>query len=168
MSISAVVVGHGQSLYPMINQLKKQSRPPDEIIAIYCCWPKQPNADIVVRDIHRGDWGNLGCSIGLQLASKDYVGFFNSDDELDPSYIEKLMSHNEDLIYCDFHSHLTGKTEAAPVIGQITRGAYIIRTEVARKFGYGNTYESDGILPKDIAEAGYSHIRVPETLYYHR
>lgn len=171
MSVSAVVICH-QSKDQLINfldNLKSQTKPPDEVIVCVCCLELDGiEADIIIGSPHKDDWGAEKCDQGLKLASMDYIWYCNVDDEPHTGFLERLTRENGDIIACDFNSHLAGlNTAVAPVVGQITRGCFIVRRDVAQQIGYYHrTYEADGLHAKEIAENG-SFKRVEEVLYTH-
>lgn len=172
MTISAVIVCHANKneLIDFIERLKLQSKPPDEVICLVCCMDLIGiEANILVSDVHREDWGASKCDIGLQLATKDYVWYCNTDDEPNLRLLERFSEESGDIIACDFNSRLAGSNVAvAPVIGQITRGTFTVRRELALKIGYiDRSYEADGLHAKEIAENG-TFVRVAEVLYDHR
>lgn len=171
-SVSAVIISHAdkEQVLGMVKQLNEQTKPPDEFILCVCCMEiGDIEADIKLLDIHRDDVGQSKCDMGLRLATKDYVGFFSSDDYYEPNYIEELMKHDTDIVYCDFWSRVYNNTIGAnPVVGQITRGCYLVRREFAVKVGYnGREYHSDGTFIEDLVKAGASEHRVPAVLYKH-
>ncbi len=172
MSLSAIVISHGhpEDVKKMIDLLNAQTRPPDEIIATVCCMSVDDlKVDIALRDIHREDIGQSKCDFGINLATKEYVGFFSSDDGYASNYIERMLQESADLIYCGFRSHLAGTImTATPVVGRITRGCYFVRTSVAKRVGYKHwTYEGDGLFVQDLVSQGVSQASIPEILHYH-
>lgn len=172
-SVSAVIIGHQdvKQVKAMIRQLKRQSQPPDEIILCVCCMDTTGiKVDIILNDRHHDDVGQSKCDMGLRLATKQYVGFFSSDDEYLPDYIEKLASVTAEVVFCDFWSHLIGKViEARPEPGVITRGCYLVDRQFALQIGYRHrNYIGDGLFIMDLMNLGATAKRVPELLYYHR
>jgi len=79
-----------------LTALLAQSRKPDEVIVL------ASDIDLEeVRKKHTGvtfyaepnlnDWGHAKRAKGLDLATKDYIGWFNHDDSYDPHYIAEMM-----------------------------------------------------------------------------
>ena len=173
MTISAVVTAHKDrnQLLTCLKNLKKQTKQPDEVILFVSDMPINfLEANIIVKDINRNDWGHNKRDIGLRLATKDYIVFINADDEYHVEFLEKLSQHTEDLIYCDFESHLAGRIiESYPSMGTITSGNFIIKRELAQKVGWKHRdYLADGKFIMEIMEQQPTYVRVPEVLYYHR
>lgn len=171
-TISAVVICHQdkQQLIEFLDSLKQQTRQPDEVIACVCCMELDGiDCDIIVKSPHREDWGAEKCEQGLKLATSDYVWYANTDDKPSERFLERLLGEDGDIIACDFNSrHVGQNAQVAPVVGQITRGSFIVRRELALTIGYTDrTYNADGIHAKAVAESG-KFVRVPETLYEHR
>lgn len=172
MSLSAVVVCHQdkEGLLSFLSRLKEQTKRPDEVIACVCCMDlSNIEADIVLSSPHKEDWGAEKCDQGLKLAQMDYVWYCNADDEPHKTFIERLTAEDGDIIACDFNSRLAGLNVAvAPVVGQITRGCFIVKRESAQAIGYKDrTYEADGMHAKALADSG-RFVRVSENLYEHR
>ena len=120
----------------------------------------------------RADWGHEKRALGLALASKDYVGWFNDDDWYDDTYVEKMMLAAElaDAVFCNWNS----MPNAVFALGSSTSGNFIVRTKLAQEVGYPRErdeagrlkYESDGRFIEGIRENGIV-VKVPEILYSH-
>jgi len=174
MTVSAVVISHGnkEAISKMVYDLRHQTKPPDEIILAVCCVDSLDDipADIRLLDKHRDDVGQSKCDFGLRMATQDYVGFFSSDDEYDPAYIEELSKLDADILHCHFKSHLVGEViSPKPVVGEITRGSFLVRREFAIKAGgYDNwTYSGDGAFIMKLVQKGATDAVVPKMLYKH-
>lgn len=171
-SVTAVVLGHGdrKAVLGMIEQMRAQTKPPKQIIVAVCCMDtKALNVDIVIEDKHKDDWGQRLCDYGLRLADQDYVLFASCDDEYMPTFLEELTKHNEDIIHCDFKSHLLGRVvESACGIGSITRGNFVVKRAKAQPLGYNHRdYNGDGKFIVDMKKIGATDVRVPSVLYNH-
>lgn len=127
-------------------------------------------ADVVIKDYDRGDWGHEKRAIGLQEATKTWIGFFNADDEYEDTFIEKLITPGYDFVYCDFTSHLfKGNTVRSKLShGNITSGNFIVKRSLANKVGYEHReYHADWLFIKDLLELNPKTKHVPEVLYKH-
>ena len=172
---TAVIIGHEdrEALIEAIQSVYLQTLPPDEVIACVCCMSPEYlveyGADIVVNDKHQNDVGQRFCDYGLKLASKDYVWFYSSDDYYDDNWLASMQVEPTDIILGGFDSRLVGRVEhSQPIIGQVTRGSFLVRREFAQKVGYnGREYSSDGQFIRDLVEAGASHCSVDKVLYKH-
>ncbi len=104
-----------------LTALFAQSRKPDEVIVL------ASDIDLEeVRKKHTGvtfyaepnlnDWGHAKRAKGLDLATKDYIGWFNHDDSYDPHYIAEMMWLAElgsDVVYCGW-----SKNQLAFAVGE--------------------------------------------------
>lgn len=157
----------------MVEALKGQTKPVDEIILTVCCIEaiEDVQADIRLLDVHRDDWGQSKCDYGLRMATKDYVGFFAPDDEYEPNYIEKLSEHEgTDIIHCQFDSHLAGHmANPRPVIGSITRGSFLVKRSIAMRNGSydDRSHAADGAFIEKLKRKGATDVVVAEFLYRH-
>ena len=171
--VTAVVIAHQNKpeLLTLLENLKQQTRPVDEVILCVCCMDASDIvADIKLLDIHRDDIGQSKCDMGLRLSTGDYTFLASSDDEYHPEFIERLLGQNTDLILSGFHSHLVGEVaHSEPIVGRVTRGSFLVNTRKAVEVGYNHrNYEGDGLFIEDMVKAGASWSHVPEVLYYHR
>lgn len=176
MTISAVVISHGakDAVIKMVDALKNtQTKPPDEIILAVCCIDSIddiPYTDIKLLDRHRDDIGQSKCDFGLRQATMDYVGFFSSDDEYQPTYLEKLSQLDADIVHSQFDSHLAGLVLTPKLsIAQITRGSFLVQRSFALEHGgYDRRdYNADAGFIEKLAKAGATDAVVPEVLYKH-
>jgi hypothetical protein len=56
-----------------------------------------------------------------------------------------------------------------PEVGKITRGSFLVRTELAQRVGYRHReYHADGLFVDDLMAAGAIAEHVPGVLYWHR
>lgn len=172
MTVTAVVVGHqnAREMDDMLTCLRAQTRPIDQFIVVTCCMAVTPVADICVQDIHREDWGQTKCDIGLRLSTSDYTFFASSDDYYEPEFVDELLKHDADLILSGFNSRLAGiVTDSQPTIGRVTRGSFLVRTSKGQAVGYNHRhYEADGQFVLDLIAAGATWVSVPKILYQHR
>lgn len=171
-TISSVIIGHEDlnAVIDMVRQMKAQTKPPEQIIVATCCMDTDDlDVDLIISDKHVDDWGQRLCDYGLRLASEDYVLFASCDDEYQPTFLEEMTKFDEDIIHCDFHSHLLNRVvESQCMIGAITRGNFIVKRAKAQPLGYNHRdYIGDGKFIVDMKRAGATDIRVPKTLYKH-
>lgn len=72
--------------------------------------------EIIVAVDHRGDGAAFNRDHGLHLASGEWVGFLDDDDELLPQHVERLLAHADatgaDLVFPWFHC--VGGTDPFP------------------------------------------------------
>lgn len=155
-----------------LNALLAQSRKPDEVIVLA--------SDIDLEEIrkkHTGvsfyaepnlnDWGHAKRAKGLDLATKDYIGWFNHDDSYDPHYIAEMMWLAElgsDVVYCGWSENHNPQFRAS----NSTSGNYIVKVDVARKAGYTDRhYEADGTFIERISAITKSIKFLDGIMYYH-
>lgn len=160
----------------ILANLKGQTRQPDEVIAVHSGIDSYllhgAVADFwevrLVRDVNRQDWGHNKRAIGLLLARKDYVGFFNDDDKYDDTYIDAMMKKAEegdhDAVYCGWNN------DPSPQFmqGSCTSGNFLVKRRLAIKTGgwAGRHYEADGQFIDQIAAATDNIGMVEQTLYF--
>jgi cytidyltransferase-like protein len=175
-SVSAIVVTHANpdGAYRMIGNLLAQTRPPDEIILVATETPRGILNDLASYETIRvetidevGDWGHAKRAHGLELATGDWVGFFNDDDAYLDDYLERMLvaaTGDVDVVYCEWNEN-PGCDFA---IYQSTAGNFIVRRELAQKVGWTERrYEADGDFIEALKAAGASVGKVDEILYHH-
>lgn len=145
-----------------LSKLNQQTTQPSQIIVFGCCMDRYIYP-------HHKDWGADMCQAGLDISTSDFTWFLNADDVPSDNFIERLLQEDADIIACDFTSRNTnGICEVSPQVGTITRGCFIVKTDVAKRIGYNDrSYNADGIFAQEIAKNG-TFIRVPELLYEHK
>lgn len=181
MRFTAVVVTHANpsGLRRMLENLRTQTRPPDEVIVV-CTQTDVGRVDyrraelgfdrfVVASIAEVGDWGHAKRDVGLRLATGDWVGFFNDDDSYDPAYLERMLDKATELdveaVWCSWNENPGGdfrKFEA-------TAGNFIVRTPLAQEIGWtGRHYEADGdFIDAIVASPGARTAKVGELLYHH-
>ena len=180
MTFTAVVTVHDADFRPILNSLLLQSRKPDEVL-VFVSADKQAielrSADPTVRFFvvaNKNDWGHEKRALGLRLASCDAIGWFNHDDEYDPTYIERMMAALEDgadVAYCNW-SH-DGKGQNVNTAcefrgGNSTSGNWIGRTGLIRSVGYQHRdYSADAHLINAVAETKPLITKIDTPLYDH-
>lgn len=170
MTFTAVVTSHGTpGPARILDVLAAQTVPPDQTI-LYLSGQdpaEHDGADVRLWPNHR-DWGHSKRADGLALATGEWVGWFADDDDYRPDYIETMVGHDADLVYCDFDNR--GRPTAARLeSGRITCGAIVARTELARQVGWnGRTYEADWDFVADMIAAGARTHHVARLLHFHR
>lgn len=117
-----------------------QTRPPDEIIVLYCCCEEPPVEGALERECLK-DYGHHKRADGLDLATGEWVGFFNSDDCYLPTYIETMLAATDDLpttmvVYCWWSEEDQPRTNVSFEGGSSTAGNFIIRKSLAREVGW--------------------------------
>jgi hypothetical protein len=152
--------------------LTAQTRKPDEIIVL------ASNIDLsrvskrfpsvrFIREENKSDWGHDKRAKGLDLATSDYVGWFNHDDSYSKTYVEVMMDTVDrgfDVAFCGWNSNSTPEFRS----GSSTSGNYIVRTSIGRSAGYlDRHYEADGTFIDRIAAKTSAIKFVPEVLYFH-
>lgn len=177
-TVTAVVLGHGnrEQLDQTLKDIEAQTVKPTEVIVCACCMDiSDVESDIRLTDDHKNDVGQRFCDWGLRLSNSDYTFFASCDDYYDPKWIESLLGAIEDtdqypeLILGAFHSHLVGAiTNSSPNMGSVTRGSFLVRTDVGRNIGYtGRDYNSDGDFVVRVAQSG-SWVNTQEIHYWHK
>lgn len=175
---SAIVVTHANpaGARRMLEQFETQTRPPDEIILVATETP-QDALDRLVADFHNltivetiaevGDWGHAKRARGLDLATGDWLGFFNDDDAYADDYLEKMLvaaTSDVDVVFCEWNEN-PGCDFA---IYKATAGNFIVRRELAQRVGWaGREYEADGYFIEGLKAAGAAVVKVDELLYWH-
>lgn len=173
-SITVVVTAHANSdgLVRTLESLGNQTQKPDEIIALCSeidlegIWQRFPWVRFY-EEPNLNDWGHGKRAKGLDLATSDYIAWFNDDDSYDKEFIFQMMelaSAGADVVYCGW-SKIHRPSFA---LGQSTSGNYIARTSYARRAGYTDRhYEADGTFINRLAELGGKIEFVPKVLYFH-
>lgn len=170
MSVSAIVIGCSDrsAVLGSIEALMEQTVRPDEVISITCCM-EPVKADKNLSVAHQDLWGQEKCDYGVRLSDCDRLFFYSSDDSYEPTFIEKCLEEDSDLVLVGFSSHLVGEvTKPQPVVGSTSRGAYMVKTGTARRVGYtGRSYGADGEFVQRLVESGASVATINEILHYH-
>ena len=170
-TVTAIVVNcsnpsqaHQQAL-----NLRRQTKPPDQLMLGCCCYdsyhsPLAGSFDRIVYAPHENDWGHRFCDAGIRLANTEWLMFANSDDHYDMQFIEILTGlgdqHTADLVMCDYTTYQRhgGLIQTKPEVGSVTRGSFIVRTEIARIVGYNHrVYEADGLFVEALVRAGATY-----------
>jgi hypothetical protein len=164
--LTVIITSHKnpEGLKRIIENLNRQTRQPDEVIITY----SDQECGIIkgykyVEDINRNDWGHEKRAKGLELATQEYITWWNSDDSYEDTFIEKMLTGN-DVTYCAW----SGNHKPQFHLGSSTSGNFIVKTEIARKAGYNSrAYEADGILINDISNLTKDIHYIDEVLYHH-
>ena len=155
--ITVIITAHAnaEQLEQAIQRVKKQSRQPKQIIAMYSdLEPKVLHEDLVfVKQKNMKDWGHTKREMGIKLAYGQYLLFWNADDIYDDTFLTQFMYQAKqtkaDFVYGDFETK-GRKIRAQLQHGKITSGCYIVKTEIAKKAGYPHrVYEGDWLFIKD-------------------
>lgn len=189
MNIAVVVTAHGNAgeLNTILENMRHQTHRPFEVIVMASCISRSELDAVfekykkvfrylwIHEDEDRHDWGHEKRSKGLQKVKHGkYLTFVNADDEYAPDFFDRLLDkHAEepaDIIYCNFHSHLTGSIiNSYPNHGAITSGNFMIRTSLAKRIGWNHrVYEGDWEFINDCMKKGATFSKVDECLYFHR
>ena len=113
MKFTAVVTAHDDSPGPIVRNLLDQTRPPDEILLLISAHKhalRLTGFDGPVQVFlvaNKNDWGHQKRALGLDLASGDFIGWFNHDDSYEPNYIEEMLDAIErgedaDVAFCNW------------------------------------------------------------------
>lgn len=149
-----------------------QTRRPDEIIALasdvdLSRLSEQFSEVRFIEQENKSDWGHDKRAKGLDLATSDYIGWFNHDDSYSREYIGRMMSAVEsgfDVAFCAWNSNTSPEFRAS----SSTSGNYIVKASVGRSAGYYDRhYEADGTFINRIAEKTSAIKFIPEVLYFH-
>jgi hypothetical protein len=173
-SITVVVTAHADSenLVRILDELGKQTQKPDEIIALCSeinldgIWQRFPWVRFY-EEPNLNDWGHGKRAKGLDLATSEYVAWFNHDDSYDQGFIEEMMklAHGAvDVIYCGWNKIPTPSF----ALEKSTSGNYIAKTAYARQAGYTDRhYEADGTFINRLAALSGKIEFLPKVLYFH-
>lgn len=174
MTFTAVVTAHEVPPFRILGNLIYQTRKPDEIIVF--------GSDIDPADRealeegfpyvafhwveNRNDWGHEKRSQGLDLATGEWIGWFNHDDDYDSTYVEKLLdlADEHDVVYCAWNripDCVFGGCSS-------TSGNFIVRVDKAREVGgwQWRDYAADAWFINALVDGGARVARVDETLYF--
>jgi hypothetical protein len=179
VTVAIVTVSHATPLEPILQQISEQTHRDVLPLVHACCTPLDQLTDVTVTaEPHAGDWGHEARAHGLTQAAElecEWVTFWNADDHYEPTFIAALIDAAEhtgaDLAACDFTSHLFRgrRVRTAPLVGSITSGNFIARTQLAARVGWNHRhYEADGQFIRDLITAGATFTRVPDVLYHHQ
>ena len=175
MTVTAVVVSHANEngLRAILDNLLRQTRPPDEIIALCSDTDldgvRDDYPEVTFRGCeNRNDWGHAKRAEGLDLASSDWVGFFNDDDSYADTYLETMleraMAEEAGVVYCAWND----QAHCRFIAYQSTAGNFLCRTELGQRVGWhGRHYEADGAFIDGLVGSGVLVVRVDKVLYYH-
>lgn len=173
-SITVVVTAHADSenLVRTLESLGNQTQKPDEIIALCSeinlegIWQRFPWIRFY-EEPNLSDWGHAKRAKGLDLATSEYITWFNHDDSYDKTFIQEMMesaSDDADVVYCGWNKIPTPSFVAS----QSTSGNFIAKTTYARQAGYlDRHYEADGTFINRLASLGGKIEFLPKVLYFH-
>lgn len=182
MTFTAVVTSHDypEGLGWALEDLLYQSRLPDQTVILVS--PVESTLDgwgefalqlpalTIEFTPDMDDWGHAKRARGLELATGDYVGWFNDDDRYDPSYVGLMMGAAEedqaDVVYCAWNAipDCTFKGESS------TSGNFIVRRELALRVGYPeppHRYATDADFIDSLAAKTNRIVRLDDVLYHH-
>lgn len=173
-TFTAVVIAHAdrENLVRVLGSLEKQTRKADETIALCSDIDidgLQENFPSVKFHIEpdRSDWGHEKRAKGLDLATSEYIAWFNHDDTYHKTFIERMMvpaDAGASVVYCGWSKN------AYPFFGkyQCTSGNFIANVRYARTAGYHDRhYEADATFIDELAKLGGKIDFVSEVLYHH-
>lgn len=169
-----MVIAHAdrENLIRMLKSLDRQTHKPDETIALCSdidldgLQETFPSVKFQIEP-NLSDWGHEKRAKGLDLATSDYISWFNHDDSYHYTFIEKMMeaaSSGVDVAYCGWNKN------AYPSFGkfQCTSGNFIANVKYARSAGYEDRhYEADSTFIEKLSGLGGKIKFVPEVLYHH-
>lgn len=187
-SVTIAVVSHDreQKLRVTLENLRRQSRLPDEVFVLVSGYTpgvfaqlaaENPKALFFREDGDPPDWGHHKREAALSWARSDYIGWWNDDCTYDDSYIEVMMGTAEqtdaDVVYCAWNRVPYPHCRFAS--GASDAGSYIVRTQLARRVGYPQAnpktgfhdYATDGVFIDALAKATEQVVPVNEMLYQH-
>lgn len=166
----------------MLGNLMYQTQKPDQVAVLVSGTETAVLADLredfpgttfhVREDLD--DWGHQKRAEGIEIATGDYMGFFNDDDSYMMHYIKKMMDRVDgyDVAYCAWNRYPNCHFS----LGSSTSGNYIVRTDLARAVGYPTErdglgrlkYDSDGGFIEALKAAGATLApKVNEVMYFH-
>lgn len=173
MTLTAVLVCHANkaALEFAIEELLSQTRPPDEIVVLASDTPLEelretyPEVRFVERE-NEEDWGHGKRAAGIELATGEWIGFFNHDDAYDPTYLERMLSaaDGHDVVYCAWNE----QPGCDFSIYRSTAGNFVVRAGLAKRVGWmSRRYEADGDFIEALKAEGARVARVDDVLYHH-
>lgn len=176
--VTAIVTSHANPLGTanIIEMLQGQTRVVDEIIVLASGEDIEdlPMPPVVWarQEPDREDWGHEKRAAGVDMATGDLLGFFNSDDWYEPTYIEEMVDAigEHDIVFCDFKSHLFGGNvvQTSAKHGKCTSGNFLVRTDLAQAVGYNHReYNADWKFIEDLLKEGATWTRLEKVLYKH-
>ena len=127
------------------------------------------NLRVTFTEQRYNDWGHSLRSLALEQAHGKYLLITNGDNYYAPRFVEFALSaiqdNDLDLLHFDMiHSHdRPGSSEirsyqlftTSPFTKSIDMGAFIVRTEVARRVGFRHrTFDADAKFLQDLIESG--------------
>jgi hypothetical protein len=136
-------------------------------------------------DKRYNDWGHSLREIGIQKAESKYILITNDDNYYCYQFLEIMLNglekYDGDIIYCDMihgHSFPGGRPlpkysffKTEPSIGNIDMGAFIVKTELAKKVGFRvkNDGAGDGFYFEDLLKSKdkVNLLKVNQVLFYH-
>lgn len=160
----------------MLGNLRYQTRPPDEVIVLLSglkphevATLREDFPDVTFHEREdRQDWGHEKRAEGLELATGDFIGFFNDDDSYSIDYLEMMLAavgEGYDVAYCAWNSipDCEFRTHSS------TSGNWIVRTSIARAAGYRSRhYAADGDFIEDVKSVGAMVApKIEDILYFH-
>lgn len=179
-TFTAVVIAHDSSPGPIVRDLLAQTRPPDEIlvfISVHKHAMRLTGFDGPVQVIlvaNKNDWGHQKRAMGLDIATGDFIGWFNHDDSYEPTYLQALLGAAEaedaDVAFCNWShggrgNNIRQNTEFRG--GDSTSGNWIGRTSLIREVGYVfRDYSADAHLI-DAVKPKAKIVKVEAALYHH-
>lgn len=149
-----------------------QVRKPDEIIVLasdidLTALRKEFPSVTFHEEPNKNDWGHDKRAKGLDLASGDYIGWFNHDDSCHPDYVQEMMELAEsgnDVVYCGWSKDPRPSYRSA----SSTSGNYIVSTATAREAKYTDRhYEADGTFIDRISKLTQKIAFCNRVLYFH-
>lgn len=104
-------------------------------------------------------------------AAGEYLGFPSDDGYYVPGFLDLMMKHNADLIYCDmvYDPRYCGKwaaIECQPKLGYIDKGGFLLRRKLFTRFPDDHRL-ADGILINELMARGISHAKAVGLLWVH-
>jgi GT2 family glycosyltransferase len=139
-----------------------------------------PCTVLPAKDVHRMGAG-ITRNHGLTLVKTPWVAFLDSDDELDPTHVEKLLrcakETEADYVYPWFRVH--GGSDPFPMFfgkewdnerPHMTTITILVKTELVRKVGFRDTPAEDWDFTLRCITAGAKIVHLPErtwTWYHH-
>lgn len=182
VTLTAVVTCHAADPTRIITNLLEQTRRPDEILlfvsdplptpfTVTVDAPESPLEMFIVPN--RDDFGHEKRAMGLACASCDFIGWFNHDDEYEPTYVERMLdaARDADVVFCNWTNsgrdlRSVGDCEFRPC--NSTSGNWIGRTSIVRAAGYNERhYSADASLIAGVLAQFPRIVKIDTPLYHH-
>lgn len=180
MTLTLVLTVHDADYRPILRNALSQTHKPDEILVFVSAEHQAIELRSDDPTVHlyavanKNDWGHEKRALGLRLATSDAIGWWNHDDEYEPTFVEQMMSALEDgadVAYCNWSHGGKGQNvnhDCGFYGGNSTSGNWLGRTGLIRSGGYPwRDYSADAHLINAVAATKPLIVKISTPLYHH-